>query len=71
MVYQKTRILCEILSRAIKSAAICHEAKTSFQMNACFQMEIASVIIVDLVKPNLMGKLSRDAQFTVQYTLQS
>ena len=64
-VYHQTRILYEILSRAIKSAARCHETKMSFQMSVYFQMEIASIINVDLVKTNLTGKLSRDAQTAI------
>lgn len=37
-VQHQARILCEILSRAIK-AARCHETKMSFQMSVYFQME--------------------------------
>jgi len=37
----------------------------SFQMSVYFQMEIASIVNVDLAKTNLMGKLSRDAQTTI------
>lgn len=64
-VYHQARILYETLSRAIKSAARCLETKMSFQMRVSFQMEIASIINVDLVETNLTGKLSRDAQTTV------
>lgn len=56
-VYHQARILYEILSKAIKSAARCHETKMSFQMKVSFQMEIASIINGDLVETNLMGKL--------------
>lgn len=59
--YHQTRILYEILSKAVKSAARCHET----QMSVYFQMEIVSIINVDLAQTNLMGKLSRDAQTTI------
>ena len=62
-VYHQTRH--ETLSGAIKSAARCHETEMSFQINVYFQMEIASIINVDLVKTDLMGKLIRDAQNTI------
>lgn len=63
--YHQTRILYEILSKAVKSAARCHETKMCFQMSVYFQMEIASIINIDLAQTNLMGKLSRDAQTTI------
>lgn len=43
-VYYWTRDMYEILSRAVKSVARCHETKMSFQTSVYFQMEIVSII---------------------------